>query len=73
MRVPLSWLRTLVPDLTADADDVAAALVRAGLEVEQVHRYGDDVTIRSVRRDDEVHFALAVGDDVRAAVLLRKL
>ncbi len=43
MRVPMSWLRTLVPALTASADDVAAALVRAGLEVEQVHRYGDDV------------------------------
>ncbi|MCW2779413.1 MAG: phenylalanyl-tRNA synthetase, beta subunit [Frankiales bacterium] len=43
MRVPLSWLRTLVPALSASADDVAAALVRAGLEVEQVHRYGDDV------------------------------
>ncbi|MCW2607561.1 MAG: phenylalanyl-tRNA synthetase subunit beta, partial [Frankiales bacterium] len=43
MRVPLSWLRTLVPALSASADEVAAALVRAGLEVEQVHRYGDDV------------------------------
>ena len=44
MRVPLSWLRTLVPALEASADEVAAALVRAGLEVEHVHRYGDDVT-----------------------------
>ena len=44
MRVPLSWLRALVPGLAAPADEVAAALVRAGLEVEQVHRYGDDVT-----------------------------
>ena len=44
MRVPLSWLRALVPDLAADADDVAAALVRAGLEVEQVHRVGHDVS-----------------------------
>ena len=43
MRVPLSWLRTFVPELTATADEVATALVRAGLEVEQVHRYGDDV------------------------------
>ena len=36
MRVPVSWLRTLVPGLTASADEIAAALVRAGLEVEQV-------------------------------------
>ncbi len=43
MRVPVSWLRTLVPGLTAPADEIAAALVRAGLEVEQVHRVGDDV------------------------------
>ncbi|MCW2679212.1 MAG: phenylalanyl-tRNA synthetase, beta subunit [Frankiales bacterium] len=44
MRVPVSWLRALVPALTASADDIAAALVRAGLEVEQVHRYGHDVS-----------------------------
>ena len=44
MRVPVSWLRALVPGLTASADELAAALVRAGLEVEQVHRYGDDVS-----------------------------
>jgi phenylalanyl-tRNA synthetase beta chain len=40
----VSWLRALVPGLTASADELAAALVRAGLEVEQVHRYGDDVS-----------------------------
>ncbi|MEX2288834.1 MAG: phenylalanine--tRNA ligase subunit beta [Mycobacteriales bacterium] len=44
MRVPVSWLRSLVPGLTASADEVATALVRAGLEVEQVHRYGHDVS-----------------------------
>ena len=44
MRVPLSWLRAFVPELTASADEVATALIRAGLEVEQVHRYGDDIT-----------------------------
>ena len=43
MRVPLSWLRPLVPGLTADVTDVAEALIRAGLEVEQVHRYGHDI------------------------------
>ena len=43
MRVPVSWLRALVPGLTASVDEIAAALVQAGLEVEQVLRYGDDV------------------------------
>ena len=43
MRVPLSWLRPLVPGLTATPEEIAEALVRAGLEVEQVHRYGHDV------------------------------
>jgi phenylalanyl-tRNA synthetase beta chain len=44
VRVPLSWLRELVPGLTATADEVATALIRAGLEVEQVHRVGHDVS-----------------------------
>ena len=44
MRVPLSWLRTFVPALTATADEIAAALIRAGLEVEQVHRYAFDLS-----------------------------
>ncbi len=44
MRVPMSWLRSFVPDLTAPVSEVAIALIRAGLEVEQVLRYGDDVT-----------------------------
>ena len=43
MRVPVSWLRTHVPGLTATADELAEALLRAGLEVEQVHRVGHDV------------------------------
>jgi len=43
MRVPVSWLRSLVPGLAAPAPEIAAALVRAGLEVEQVHRVGHDV------------------------------
>ncbi|GAC1445201.1 MAG: phenylalanine--tRNA ligase subunit beta [Mycobacteriales bacterium] len=47
MRVPVSWLRALVPALNAPVDEIAAALVRVGLEVEQVLRVGDDV--RGVR------------------------
>ena len=41
MRVPLSWLRSFVPGLTATGDEIATALIRAGLEVEQVERHGD--------------------------------
>ncbi|MGH8824008.1 MAG: phenylalanine--tRNA ligase subunit beta [Jiangellaceae bacterium] len=44
MRVPVSWLREhveLSPDETAR--DIAARLVRAGLEVETVHEAGADV------------------------------
>jgi phenylalanyl-tRNA synthetase beta chain len=41
MRVPLSWLREFVPDLTASGDEIATALIRAGLEVEQVEQHGD--------------------------------
>jgi phenylalanyl-tRNA synthetase beta chain len=44
VRVPVSWLRTLVPGLAASGDELAAALVRAGLEVEQVVRVGHDVS-----------------------------
>jgi phenylalanyl-tRNA synthetase beta chain len=40
----VSWLRALVPGLTASADEIAAALLRAGLEVEQVERVGHDVS-----------------------------
>ncbi|HZG93790.1 MAG TPA: phenylalanine--tRNA ligase subunit beta [Mycobacteriales bacterium] len=42
MRVPMSWLRDYAPVETS-ADDTAAALIRAGLEVEQVERLGGDI------------------------------
>ena len=44
MRVPMSWLRELLPGLRADARDVAAALIRAGLEVEKIDTPGAEVT-----------------------------
>ncbi|MHB8341614.1 MAG: phenylalanine--tRNA ligase subunit beta [Mycobacteriales bacterium] len=40
MLVPLSWLRALLPELNADAHEVARRLMRAGLEVEAVTRVG---------------------------------
>jgi phenylalanyl-tRNA synthetase beta chain len=43
VRVPVSWLRALLPELSADADAIGAALLRLGFEVEHVHRVGDDV------------------------------
>ncbi|MDX6217840.1 MAG: phenylalanyl-tRNA synthetase beta chain, partial [Frankiales bacterium] len=41
MRVPLSWLRLFVPGLVATGDELAVALIAAGLEVEQVEQHGD--------------------------------
>ncbi|MCU1601035.1 MAG: phenylalanine--tRNA ligase subunit beta, partial [Frankiales bacterium] len=41
MRVPLSWLRAFVPDLTASGHEIASRLVAAGLEVEKVEAHGD--------------------------------
>ena len=45
MRVPLSWLReyAAVPD-DVSPDELAHALVRAGLEVEKVETHGEDVS-----------------------------
>ncbi|MFN2625542.1 MAG: phenylalanine--tRNA ligase subunit beta [Mycobacteriales bacterium] len=42
MRVPLSWLRDYT-DVTAAPKDIAAGLIRAGLEVEHVEDSGADV------------------------------
>ena len=61
MRVPVSWLRDYV-ELSPDepARDVAARLVRAGLEVETVHEVGAEVVGplivgRVVEFTDETH------------------
>ncbi len=43
MRVPVSWLRSLLPSLDAPVDELAAALIRAGFEVEGIDRVGEDV------------------------------
>ncbi|MEO6713328.1 MAG: phenylalanine--tRNA ligase subunit beta [Mycobacteriales bacterium] len=42
MRVPLSWLRDYAA-VDASAAEIAAALIRAGLEVEQVESVGRDI------------------------------
>ncbi len=43
MRVPVSWLREYVDLGGASIEEIDAALVRVGLEVEAVHRLGEDV------------------------------
>jgi phenylalanyl-tRNA synthetase beta chain len=43
MRVPLSWLREYAEIPDVPAQEVADALVRAGLEVERVEPYGHDI------------------------------
>lgn len=54
-----------VPTLTAP--------YRAVLEYRSPIKFGESVTIRSDRHDEMVRMHFAVGDDVRAAALLRKL
>jgi phenylalanyl-tRNA synthetase beta chain len=44
MRVPVSWLREYVELADASIEEIDAALVRMGLEVEAVHRLGEDVS-----------------------------
>ena len=51
----------------------AAGLRRGTRYTVRMIRHGEDVTIRYTRREDDVHAALTVGDDVRAAILLRRL
>ena len=43
MRVPMSWLGELLPELRAGAREVAAALIRAGLEVEKIDSPGAEL------------------------------
>jgi acyl-ACP thioesterase len=62
-----------IHEVIAEHRDVCTAPYRAVVEYRKPIRFGEAVTIQSKRSGDEVHVALAVGDDVRAAALLRKL
>jgi acyl-ACP thioesterase len=62
-----------IHEVMAQHPDVCTAPYRAVVEYRRPIQFGEDVTLQSVRRGDEVHIALAVGDDVRAKALLRKL
>jgi phenylalanyl-tRNA synthetase beta chain len=44
MRVPMSWLAALLPGLPTDPDVVSEALIKAGLNVEQILPIGRDAT-----------------------------
>ena len=62
-----------IHEVMAQQPDVCVAPYRAVVEYRRPIQFGEEVTIRSGRRGDEVQLALTVGDDVRAAALLRKL
>lgn len=66
-----------IHEVMALAPDVCTAPYRAVIEYRRPIKYGENVTLVWRRCDDtqvpEVHIALTVGDDVRAAALLRTL
>jgi acyl-ACP thioesterase len=62
-----------VHEVMAVAPEACRAPFRAVVEYRKPIKYGEDVTIRFVRRDRSIHAALCVGDEVRAAVLVRSL
>jgi acyl-ACP thioesterase len=62
-----------IHEVMALVPDVCTAPYRAVIEYRKPIKYGEAVTIQWIRHGDDVDIALAVGDDVRAAALLRKL
>jgi acyl-ACP thioesterase len=62
-----------IHEVIAEHPDVCEAPYRAVVEYRKPIKFGEAVDIQSKRTGDEVHIALAVGDDIRAAALLRKL
>jgi acyl-ACP thioesterase len=62
-----------VHEVTALAPDVCRAPYRAVVEYRKPIKYGEDVVLHVTRRDDAVDAALVVADEVRAAILVRRL
>lgn len=66
-----------IHEVMALVPDVCTPPYRAVIEYRRPIKYGEDVTIQWIRRGTrqtpDVQIALTVGDDVRAAALLRKL
>ena len=65
--------RNSVHEVMAHVPEVCRAPYRTVVEYRRPIRYGEAVDIRWARRDDTVHIALTVDDDVRAAALIAKL
>jgi acyl-ACP thioesterase len=66
-----------IHEVMASFPDVCTPPYRAVIEYRRPIKYGEDVMIRWTRQGagdvPDVHIALSVGEDVRAAALLRKL
>jgi acyl-ACP thioesterase len=62
-----------VHEILGHVADLEAAPYRAVLEYRSPIKFGESLTIRSDRHDDTVRMHFTVGDDVRAAALVRKL
>ena len=62
-----------IHEVMAEVPDVCRPPYRAVVEYRRPIQYGEDVTLRWARRGDDVNIAIAVGEEVRAAALLRKL
>ncbi|CAA0130757.1 putative protein [Mycolicibacterium vanbaalenii] len=62
-----------IHEVIALVPDVCTPPYRAVVEYRRPIKYGEDITVGWSRHGDDVQIALAVGDDVRAAALLRKL
>lgn len=62
-----------IHEVMALCPDVCTPPYRAVIEYRRPIKYGEDITIGWARRGDDVQIALSVGDDIRAAALLRKL
>lgn len=56
----------------AGAPEVCRRPYRAVVEYRRPTKYGEDVTLRWARGDDEVNVAIAADGEVRAAGLLRR-
>ena len=61
-----------IAEVTALYPEVCTPPYRAVVEYRRPIQYGEEVTIEFAHRGDTVRIALAVGDDVRAAALLRR-
>src|ERR1700751_4425170 len=62
-----------VHEILGQTPELEGAPYRAVLEYRNPIKFGESVTICSQRRDDAVRMQFVVGDDVRAAALVRKI